>query len=81
MKARKPRSAGAPWRVQSDQAGEFDELVVASWMHLERMDRRQWWLRLGQVEFDITIDTSGRPCLRVRNGKIVKGVLRKDGET
>ena len=81
----KRKTAGKPWRVQSDSTGEFDELVVADWMHLERMDRRQWWMRLGQIEFDITIKADGQPRISVRNGKFVErrqaNMLEQDGET
>lgn len=38
----------------------FDEVVVGKWLHLERMNTGYWWMRLGNKEADITVDTRGR---------------------
>jgi hypothetical protein len=48
------------WRVKSDDVGEFDELVVAHWLHLERMNKRTWCMQLGDRVFDITIAKDGK---------------------
>ena len=42
----------------------FDELVIgkgkACWFHIEQMDDRRYWMRVGDVDFDITISPAGR---------------------
>ena len=38
------------WDVRSDQFDtpiEFDELVIDDWFHLEQMDKRCWWMGVG----------------------------------
>lgn len=39
--------------------GDFDELVVAEWLHIERMGERVWWMRVGGREFDVEIPLEG----------------------
>lgn len=40
---------------------EFDELVVGQAIHIEQMDSGRWWMSIGGVHLDITIDRDGRP--------------------
>jgi hypothetical protein len=49
---------GARWRilahdgadaVQLENRGILDEVVVDDWMHLEQMDERRWWMRVGDA--------------------------------
>lgn len=40
---------------------EFDELVVGSWLHVEQMNARQWWMNVGGVTLWVTADRDGRP--------------------
>lgn len=40
---------------------EFDELVVGSWLHVEQMDTRVWWINAGGVTVHVTADRDGRP--------------------
>lgn len=51
------------------QGDEFDELVVGHWIHLERMDNRVWWMRLGQVDLWITIERNGEVGVLVQAGE------------
>lgn len=51
-----------PFEVKStdgEHIGDFDELVVDHWLHLEKMDTRAWWLQLGPLTFWVTIATDG----------------------
>lgn len=41
---------GPPW-----EGTVFDELVIDDWLHLEQMDDRYWWLRVGDYVLWITI--------------------------
>lgn len=52
--------------ADSDDAADFDELVVDSWFHLERMDTHTWWMRIdgrdpeGDLVVWVTVDREGR---------------------
>jgi hypothetical protein len=48
-------SAAKPWRVQSDDAGEFDEIVVGHWLHVERMDTGAFFIAIGDKRGWVTI--------------------------
>jgi hypothetical protein len=48
--------------------GVFDELVVDHWLHLEQMDDRRWWLRVGDAWMMVNIDATGRVTLDVERG-------------
>lgn len=39
--------------------GDFDELVVGGWLHIEKMNRRAWWVRVGEREFWIEVPETG----------------------
>ncbi len=56
--------------VKYTKDNEFDELIIDDWIHLERMDKDKFWMRLGQVEFDITILPNGQPEIKVRKAEI-----------
>ena len=49
---------GTHWRLLAHEDGEpleitnrglFDELVVDGWLHIENLDPRRWWMRLGDA--------------------------------
>lgn len=40
---------------------EFDELVVGSWIHVEQMDTTVWWMNVGGVTINVSVDRDGRP--------------------
>lgn len=42
-----------------DTVAEFDELVVDSWLHLERMNARSWWMQLGPLYVWIDLKPNG----------------------
>lgn len=46
--------------------GGFDELAVGDWIHLERMDSRVWFMRVGAVDFSIYIPTDPDKAVEVR---------------
>lgn len=56
------------WRVQSNDTGGFDELVVGDCaVHLEMLDTRLLWLGIyhpngeDRWAFNITMDKNGKP--------------------
>lgn len=52
---------GVPW------AGTvFDELVIDDWLHLEQMDDRYWWMRIGDTVLWITVPRKGPVQVAVR---------------
>ena len=68
---------GAAWRLQTrdgeglfriENRGTFDELVVDHWFHIENMDERSWWMRVGDVRLVATIDREGRVTVDIQRG-------------
>jgi hypothetical protein len=41
--------SGDPIDRASKDGEVFDELVVDDWLHIEKMDRERWWMRVGDV--------------------------------
>jgi len=61
---------GKPWRrlgppidpkLRTKERAIFDELVIDDWLHIEQMDTRVWWLRIGDDMVMISIGRDGRP--------------------
>jgi hypothetical protein len=65
---------GASWRVSSrhprhgfgggassiDHPGSIiDEVVIDGWLHLEQMDTRRWWMRVGDLHINVHLRTDG----------------------
>lgn len=48
-------------RTHLIEGTEFDELAVGSWLHVEQMDTRVWWMNVGGVTVHVTADREGRP--------------------
>jgi hypothetical protein len=42
-------------RIELEDQGLFDELVVDDWIHLEQMEENIWWVRLGDARITITL--------------------------
>ena len=71
------QNPGADWRVLARDAdrkiehaneGVFDELVVDHWFHLERLDDRTWWMRVGDARLQVFIAQDGTVTLDVQRG-------------
>lgn len=43
-----------------ENRGVFDELVVDDWLHIEQMDERSYWMRIGRDRVYVTFDADGR---------------------
>lgn len=37
----------------------FDELVIDDWFHIEQMDKRLWWMRVGDLNINIHVRSDG----------------------
>ena len=68
---------GARWRVlahtndrpvEMANQGILDEVVVEDWLHLEQMDDRQWWMRVGDAKIWINLDADGKVRVDVERG-------------
>lgn len=68
---------GGRERVNLENAGVFDELVVDDWFHMEQMDTRAWWLRLGQSSVFVHIGTDGKLKISRQDGPIFNDVREK----
>ena len=68
---------GARWRLLAHREhgnlelkneGIFDELVVDDWLHIEQMDQRIWWLRIGDADVVVEVAPSGEIRVDVERG-------------
>jgi hypothetical protein len=68
---------GTRWRVlahkdtgpfEAHDEGVFDELVVDDWLHIEQMDRREWWMRIGDARVFIRIAEDGKATTDIERG-------------
>jgi len=65
------------WRLHARDRGKdvdlrgkgFDELVVGQWFHLERMDKRFWWARIGDARIEVHIGKTGQVRVEVERGE------------
>lgn len=48
--------------------GVFDELVVGEWLHLEWMDERAWWMRLGDMRVSVSVNAPDDVRVDVERG-------------
>ena len=55
----KPLTDGTSYTIC--EGAEFDELVVGRWIHVEQMDATVWWMNVGGVTVNVTVDRDGRP--------------------
>ncbi len=46
---------------------EFDELVVGTWLHIEQMDVRYYWMRVGGLTLDVTFGRDGSARVAIRD--------------
>lgn len=70
---------GIPFRLNSSltkivgsDKDEFDELVVGKWFHLEQMDTNQWWMRVGESNFDISIKNNKATIFHRESNKVLE---------
>lgn len=46
----------------------FDELVVDDWLHVEKMDAKVWWLRVGDARIMVRLSEASSPEVDVIRG-------------
>ena len=46
--------------ISIENQGYLDEVVLDQWFHLERMDKRLWWLRVGDARLMVSLEDGGR---------------------
>jgi len=71
------RVPGAVWRIlakdgarqiELENEGIFDELVIDDWLHLEQMDEKTWWMRVGDARLVVTVHGPGNVEVSVERG-------------
>jgi hypothetical protein len=65
-------------KVELEDQGTFDELVLDDWLHIEQMDNDVWWLRVGDACLFVTVSVTEPPTVDVERGFYApaKGVTR-----
>ena len=67
---------GKHWRIRAQRGGEtvelegdgvMDEVVVDHWLHVEQMEKRAWWVRIGDARIQVTLG-GGKVTVDVRRG-------------
>lgn len=51
---------------------EVDEFVLGTWLHLERMGPRHWWLRLGDADINVFFGNDAEPIVNIFRGEHAK---------
>jgi hypothetical protein len=46
----------------------FDELHVDAWLHVEQLEDRVWWMRVGDARLTVSIAPDGQPTVDVQRG-------------
>jgi hypothetical protein len=46
---------GGPFQVVITKSAEIDEIVIGDWLHIERLNTRAVWVRLGEQRFTVYI--------------------------
>ena len=68
MTRRDAKNPGARWRVRSGDDGAFDELAVGGWLHVERIDHRQWFISIGDATATVSVEADGRVRIQRQEG-------------
>lgn len=55
-------------RVELENEGLLDEVVLDEWLHLESLDKRTWWLRIGDARVVVVVDDPTLPEVHVQRG-------------
>ena len=73
-----------PWRAQGFRStftprDSFDEIVIADWLHVERLGPGHVWIRVGPVHINVT--DRGRMAIRIeRDGDDAPCAVEVDGD-
>lgn len=68
---------GRHWRLlaqeetgpfQVENRGTLDEVVIDHWLHLEQMDDRLWWMRVGDARLMVSIGPAAEVQVEVDRG-------------
>ncbi|MGE6759175.1 hypothetical protein ACQKGO_14230 [Corallococcus interemptor] len=68
---------GRTWRVLAHEdagpvelknRGTFDELVVDDWFHMEQLDARAWWMKVGDMRVLVTLSPDTGVVVEVERG-------------
>jgi hypothetical protein len=43
----------------------FDEVVVDEWLHIEKMDTNQYWMRVGDACINVSIQDDGKVDVQI----------------
>ncbi len=78
MTQKKEEGVSTPWRIQEKTAdgntveysgsGLFDELVIEGVLHLEWLDDKSWYIRVGDAKITATVLTDERVQVDVLRG-------------
>lgn len=73
------REGGVGEAREWGREGVLDEVAIDHWLHMEQMDERSWWFRIGDVWVMASIDELGAVTVDIERGSY--GVVRGKTET
>lgn len=56
--------------VEDTSRSVFDELAVPGLLHIEQLDARLWWVRLGEVTLHVRVRRDGRVAVTHLDGEM-----------
>ena len=60
-----PSTSNIEWRILAQKDGEkidienqgmLDEIVLQAWFHLEQLDNNKWWIRIGDARILVSVE-------------------------
>jgi hypothetical protein len=54
--------------LEVENQGLLDEVVIDHWLHLEQMDDRKWWMRVGDARLLVLVLEDGRVQVDIERG-------------
>ena len=75
--AEKPPQTNPEWRIlahkdgrkiEIENQGELDEVVLEHWFHLEELGEKEWCLRVGDARILVRVEEDGEVEIEVERG-------------
>lgn len=58
-------------KIELENQGVLDEVVLQSWFHLEQLDEREWFLRVGDARIIVSAEVDGSTRVDIERGFFV----------
>jgi hypothetical protein len=55
-------------KIEIENQGELDEVVLEHWFHLEELGENEWWLRVGDARILVRVGEDGKEEVEIERG-------------